>query len=283
MQKRWLAALFLVFLYVSFTFAQNVRKQNEAQWEFLQVSAVRTCNLYGFQKDCRRYEYIASGEFFDAQDSLVWIKESGWELVGVSTSENFHALYFKRLYNKARTENEIVWLKKEFEKESPKPAASSLIDLDTIENKQKLDAFNQSEVSRMRTALEQISGLPIKIISVASEAVSVRNPRAGAEIVLDATPVLLKDGNRYRSSDADKYYQDAVKLILEKIQVMSSYSGESNAQNISNGRYKPVEIGKFGLNTYNITIKLSVIVNYNNKQNIVAQNWIYGRWQNKPQ
>jgi hypothetical protein len=214
MQKRWLAALFLVFLYVSFTFAQNVRKQNEAQWEFLQVSAVRTCNLYGFQKDCRRYEYIASGEFFDAQNSLVWIKESGWELVGVSTSENFHALYFKRLYNKARTENEIVWLKKEFEKESPKPAASSLIDLDTIENKQKLDAFNQSEVSRMRTALEQISGLPIKIISVASEAVSVRNPRAGAEIVLDATPVLLKDGNRYRSSDADKYYQDAVKLIL---------------------------------------------------------------------
>lgn len=283
MRKRWFVGLFLVFLCVAFTFAQNVKKPNEAQWEFLQISTVRNCGDIAFRKTCRNYEYVTSGESFDAQSSLEWMKESGWELVGVAMNENYQALFFKRLFNKPRTETEIEWLKKEFALSQPKSPVSGLIDLDTIEGKQNLDAFNRSEESRIRTALEQISGLPIKIISVSSDAFSVKRPRVGAEIVLDATPVLLKEGNRYRSSDADKYFQDAVKLILEKLQIMSTYTGESNAQKISNGSYKPVGIGKFGIDSPNLTIKLSVVVNYDNVQNIVAQNWIYGRWQNKPQ
>lgn len=281
MQKRWFVGLFLMVLCASFTFAQNVKKQADAQWEFLQVSTVRMCSEFGFQKSCRRYEYLTSGESFDAPDSLEWMRESGWQLVGVSVNEGYQTLYFKRSYNKTRTDSEIERLKKEFLQKSSNAAANNLTDLDMIDGKQKLNAFNRSEESRIRTALEQISGLQLKIISLSSEAASVKSPRAATEIVLDATSVLLKDGNQYRSSEADKYFQDAARLILEKTQTTSIDRLESNAQLISNGNFELVEIGKFRLNNppnnTSVTIKLSVIVNYNNNQNIVAQGWIYGR------
>lgn len=260
MCKKWFFGLFLMFFFLSVSFAQNTSRQNETNWEYLTLIA----------ENC---SFLTSGVSF--QCSWEWIKESGWEMVGV----NECCIYFKRPYNKARTEKEIEWIKKEFNPQ--KQDEFNLVDLDKSEAKQKLGEFNRSEETKLRNALEKVKDLPLRILTVESKAQALNQQSAAAEIVLDATLVLLKNGN-YRSSEAEKYFNENTKRILEIIGLSVDYSYSGNALRISNGGYKPLKFGK--LNNYysGIHLKISVIVNYNNQQNIVAQNFIGGKWMTNP-
>lgn len=277
MKGKWFAGLFAVFLCLSASFAQSTKNQNEIRWEYLEISSLERCRFDQIFKDCRSYNYLTAGASFKARVSLEWMTEAGWELVGVGTYDQGPSmLYFKRISDRERTKKEIEWLQKDFENAAPVPKVSDLIDLDEIETKQNLDEFNKNEEVKFRAVLEQIKDLPLKIISVSSKAKAAGRPSVGAEIVLDATSVLLKDGNKYRSSAADKYFQEAVKQILQTVGMVSQNSTiYSEARSISKGTFKPQKIGLFGFNTAGITLKISVIVNYDNQPNIVAQDIIY--------
>jgi len=286
MVKKWFPGLFLVFLCVSFSYSQNSRSQNETSWEYLEISVVdNACSSRSYT--CRHYHYFNSGVRFDGPASVDWINKSGWELANVMSNEGFlNGLLFRRAFNKERTEKEIEWLKTELDKErqtikETKPV-SDLVDLDRLEAIRKLDDFDKSEEARLRTALEKINNLPLKIISVSSDAASTDYSRVGAELVLDGTSIFLKDGNKYRSLEVDKYFKETVKQILDGLNVSSNSTINSNVQGISNGAFKP-EIGKFSFSGNGVTLKVSVIVNYQNRQNIVAQGWIYGKWTTNPQ
>lgn len=281
MIKKWFVGLFLMLSCLSFAFAQTVKKQNEAQWEFLEVSEVTDCGTSGDRRECRTYNYPTSAVKFSGQASLEWMRVSGWELVGVVSYEQYpNSLYFKRQYDKTRTEKEIEWLKKEFDKESKglketKPA-SVLTDLDNIETKQNLEQFNISEETKWRASLEQIKNLPLKIINVKSDSLYNQRTWVGAEVVLDATSVLLKDGNKYRSSDADQYFRESAKQIFEALgQQITLRDVNSHAQLISRGSFKPSPIGAFYFSTAGVSLKISVIVNYKGQQIIVAQGEIW--------
>ena len=258
MFKKWFIGLFLVALCASVSFSQNTKRQNETNWEYLSVGT------YG--GNYREYNYLTSGIFFSGPISIEWLKESGWEMVGVSEC----CFYFKRPYNKTRTEQEIERLKKEF---NQKQTESDLIDLDAVEGKQNLDEFNKSEESNLRIALENIKIPALQIISVKSTSKVLNRKQVRAELVLDATSILLKDG-KYRSSEADKYYQEGVKQIIQSLQITPIGSNESHAKAISQGSYRPRKIGEFIFWTNGISLKVSVIINYKNKQIIVAQDAI---------
>ena len=286
MLRKWFVGLFLIFLCLSFSNAQNSKKQNETPWEVLQVSAVINCGRDGFKNDCREYSYLTSGILFKGQPSLEWMKESGWELVGVETYEqtpNPDRLYFKRRYDKARTEGEIERLKKEFENSESRTIDAGLKDLDSIENKQKLDEFNKGEELKIKTALQQIKALPLKIIEIKSASTELKKPHVSVEIALDATSVLLKNGNEYRASEAEKYFVTARKQIIDELKLISSTPYGGNAESISKGSFRPAigNIPNSGI--YELFLRISIIVNFQNKQNIVAQGWASGKWVTNPQ
>jgi hypothetical protein len=57
----------------------------------------------------------------------------------------------------------------------------------------------------------------------------------------------------------------------------------SNAERIAKGTFTPVKIGEFKLLYSGIALKISIIVNYNNQQIMVAQGWVYGKWKTNSQ
>jgi hypothetical protein len=276
--KKWLLGLFLILLLTFFAFAAKSVKKTETNWEVLEISDVTDCRL-DFEivrRECRSYNYLTFGTTFKGLASLEWLKESGWELVGIlSSADSADKLYLKRRYDKLRTEKEIARLKNEFKTSQ---ARSNLIDLDDSEFQQQIRQFKQEEIAKLKTALEQIGNPSLKIMGVESDALSVREQYLRAEIVLDGTSTLFKEGGTYRSSEADKYFQENGKQILEKINLSANAVLFSNAQRIAKGAFIPVKIGEFRLNYSGIALKISVVVNHNNQQIIVAQGWVYGRW-----
>ena len=279
MFRKTFITLFAIALFFGVSSAQNNKL---TQWEYLEVSGPK----YSSDEDhtikyYRDYNYLTSVTFFIGQNSLEWMKNSGWELVSVvNNGESPVSMFFKRPFEKTRTDNEIARLKEGFESVNQvpqKPAQSALVDLDEQEFQQKLADFNKRQETRLRTALEQVKNLPLKIISVQSKSSRLDGELSKAEIVLDATAVLLKDGKNYRSSEADKYYRDSVRRILDSIGVISNSNLDNTAKNISKGQ-PPTPIGKFSYFGSEVAVYTSVIININGQQSIISQGMVSGEW-----
>jgi len=281
MFRKTVVALFALTLLSGVSFAQNSKTRNFSQWEYLEVAGISSCYTPSRYFNCRRYNYLTTEVSFQGRASLEWMKTSGWELVGIAAiPESSATLFFKRPLDRIRTENEIAQLKKDYEMEVqtvPTPPKSALTDLDEQEFLQKLADYNRTEEINLRAALGQIKNLSLRIVSVRSKTQRLDSAAISAEIVLDATSILLKDGKSYRSSEAEKFYQDAAKQILKNLRLTSSSSPISgNAQRISKGSFSPQPIGKFSEIYGGFTIMISVVINICNQQNMVAQNQING-------
>lgn len=281
-----LIVLFALALFSIVSPAQNTGTGKLTQWEYLEISGTKYSSGYDqITRYYRDYNYLTSATVFSGQNSLEWMKDSGWELVSVVNSgESPVSLFFKRPFNKARTENEIARLKKDYETETSvakKSAPNFLADLDELEFNRNLVAFNKNEEVKLRSELEQIKNPPFKVIGVQSNSRQLDRPVIGAEIVLDATAVLLKDGKNYRSSEADKYFRDAATQIAAALKLTpDSYNSNAlrgNAREISRGLLKPSPIGKLDQIYAEINLKISIVITVNNQQNIVAQGFIYGQ------
>ncbi len=270
MFKKFAFSLFLCIFTISIVSAQSTNKQ----WEYLEVSEINSSynypNIESFPY--RTYNFFNEGKVISGTASLDWLGKSGWELVGaISTGENNSStkLVFKRPYNQQRTKNEIEQLSKTFAVQTKIPTAD-LIDLDAQATKQKLDDFNRREEERLKVALASINNLPVKVISVKSMASSPDRTGLAAEIVIDGTSILLKDGNKYRSSEAVNYLQEVNKRIIDSLKLEASLFSQIHSN---------FPIGKFPENPNGgISIGISVIINYKEKQNVVAQGYVSGRW-----
>jgi len=285
MLKNILFAAFFTLLCFSFSFAQTSKKSGETNWEFLQISEITRCKVTNLpERSCRKYSFLTSDISFDGQTSLEWMKESSWDLVSVTNADTYYWLYFKRRLNKTQTEKEIENLKSAYKESYPKQLTKSLLDLDEIESQQKLEEFNKADESKLRTRLEKIKNLPLEIISVQAKSADLKSSDAIAEVVLDATSILLKDG-KYRASEADKYFQENAKVIFDTVglTINQPFTDFKSAKAISKGYWKLEEIGEIGYYSGGVIIKISVIVNQNNQQHIVAQYWIRGKWQTDSQ
>lgn len=269
MSKKLLAALFLFVFGISVS-AQSITKQ----WEYLEVSQIQSTSFDADGKriyvNYRSYNFFNAGKTVSGTASLDWLGKSGWELVGaISTGENNSdtKLVFKRIYNEQRSKREIEELEKTFKAQTKTPTAD-LIDLDAQEARQKLDEFNRREEERLRAALSRINDVPVKIISVKSSAYTPNKTSLAAEIVVDGTSVLLKDGNKYRSSEAKNYLQQVGKQIVKLLEL----DADVFLQNY--GRF---QIGEFSVSSQGeINIGVSAVVNYQAKQNVVAQGVVRG-------
>jgi hypothetical protein len=267
-------------------YAQGKTERGIVLWEYLALTPVQTdySNNNLGARVFRDYNYLTSEEFFRGPASLGWLKDSGWEMTGAVSSEqlNLTYLYFKRPYNAARTKNEIEKLKKVFEdllSAAPKPAPLPLlIDLDGTDERQKTDEHDRADEARLRSGLEKVKDLPMTIFSVTGQGASPTVPHVGAEIVLDATGILLKNGNQYRASEVEKYAKDAAKLIADTARIKVGNTIEGRARAISYKSFTPVKIGTPFVAYDEIGIRISVVLNVKGNQLIVWQGWIAGKW-----
>ncbi len=289
MLKKTIGILVLCFLCSTIAFAQS-----ETQWEYLEVSPQTYTESYGVYKSnvsVRRYNYLNEGKSMFGEPTFERLGKAGWELVNAyslenNTKNNTTSYIFKRRYIKARTDKEIEelekWLKQEVAKIQP-PKEFNLNDLDVFEEKQNLAAYNRSQEEKLRNVLEQIKDIPIQIINVESVSPNIGRTSAAAEIVVDATSILLKNGNNYRSSEAQEYLKQVVAKIINRDNSplkwqsnVGSNIGNTNAKAISVGSTTPQKIGQLRLNNVNyisdgILLRISIIVNYKGQQNIVNQ------------
>ncbi|MCU0239389.1 MAG: hypothetical protein MUC29_08100 [Pyrinomonadaceae bacterium] len=286
MLRKSFSSLLLVIFLVSISYSQNSKKVTETKWEVLVIREISEKRNSFTRKtlEYRNYQYLTSNVSFEGTASLEWLKDSSWELVGTTNygeNNNYTSLYFKRLYNKERTEKEIERLKKEFEKEANALKEliqeNELTDLDMLEAKEKLKEYNKNQEIKLRNALEKVKNIPIEIISVKSQSRRLNEQSVGAEIVIDATPVLLKSDSSYRSTEAEKYAQETIKSILEQMQLSLPKEIRSNTDAIVKGVYKP-KLGDFSFSIINVNLMISFVIKANNKQNIVAQSYIQSKF-----
>lgn len=263
---------FTLFLFV-FGFSAASAQSAIKQWEYLEISDLTSA--YSINNEpftVRYYNYLNEGKVIVGTASLDWLGKSGWELVGaISTGENnsLTKLVFKRPYNEQRTKKEIEVLNKSFNAQLKTPSPD-LIDLDAQEAKQKLDSFNRQEEERARAALTKIDDLPLKVVSLKSSAASFGKTAFSAEIVIDGTAALLKDSNKYRSSEAKEYLQKVGKRIADSLEF------DPNSFSLN---YSKFQIGKLSAyNLYGIVIGVSVVINYKERQTVVAQGFVRGEW-----
>ncbi len=134
--------------------------------------------------------------------------------------------------------------------------------------------FNRQEEERLRNALSKINNSTTKVINVKGAAVELDKTSLAAEIVVDGTLILLKDGNKYRSSEAKSYWQEVVK----QISILPELKFNSSSQNFTR-----FQIGKFANRFGNISIGITVIVNHKNDQIVVAQGVATGFWKEAKQ
>jgi hypothetical protein len=235
MKRVFLVSSIIVLFYSTSIFAQSSSPQ---QWEYKEVSTnfIEELNVLG---------------------------KNGWELVSFFKLESYGNSYiFKRPYIAERTKKENDEIR-----EKEKLLQSQLIDLDKVEAQSVQKENERKANEKIETAIRKIKGFSIVSIKVFSWLPTEENRRISAEVIIDASKELLKDGNKYRSSEADKLIKQIALDVYKLLELKPKYAGQ---EPFINQEYS---------NESGVQIKLSVGVNFNGTLKILTQGIIQGDWE----
>ena len=183
-KKSFIVLCLLLFCSI-ISFAQNVNRQNETQWEYLIV--------------------YNSSEFNE-------LGKKGWELVGVSSDGYF----FKRPLDEERTKHEAnLQYNKYLEDEKAKEEKVKFTDLDAVAYFEDKKAQEDIAKEKLKQLLKSFKGYEIISSEINANFPRTDNRFLKAKIVIDATKSLLIDGYKYRSSEVSKYVQNAKNDVLK--------------------------------------------------------------------
>ncbi len=210
------------------------------------------------------------------QNELDRIGKLGWQLVGImpanvndNPSLENSKFIFKRKLDLARSEREAEELKKlldEIKTNPPKPINNtSLIELDNADFAAKQNEVADKAKARLEQAIKKTS-----ITSVVSLATSYSsNPKQTyAELLVDGSSALLKDGNKYRLSEAKTYTRQIATELFNKIGLKQVSPNEDF--------YK--EQGESFSYQGEVSIRISVAIKYNGVTRNITNGYITGNW-----
>ncbi|MGI8849503.1 MAG: hypothetical protein ACR2HT_04985 [Pyrinomonadaceae bacterium] len=146
---------------------------------------------------------------------------------------------------------------------SNKVTAKYLVELDEAEFNNKQNEVADKAKARFEQAIKNTS---ISSVTNLRTEFSDNTKQVFAQIEVDASSVLLKDGNKYRLSEAKKYTRQIAVELFSKIglkQVSPNQDFFSDYRNFDNGE---------------VFIKLSIVINYNGAARKVAEGYINGNW-----
>lgn len=269
-KKIFLCVLFLLFGAFSL-FAQENR-----QWEYLIVSV----STFGDKKALsvpEKWMGIRQGNIGFSQQTLTQnefdrLGMFGWELVGIDdriseggTASKYYV--FKRIYSFSQSAYEKEQQKMLIEKLSKSnPNEPEVVDLDKVESIAKQTQINNQVAEKLEQKLKSID--KFKIVEIKSNAsVSTNYQNVKAEITFDGTKALLKDGNKFRSSEVKEFIRQVAEEVYKTVSLQPRFANdlffEDNIYN-QNGN------GTF--------IQIKIVVNISGKYVTLAEGKVQGYW-----
>lgn len=191
----------------------------------------------------------------------------GWELVRVTSAEK-NSFVFKRPFVASRSAKETAELEKleQDVKAGIKPVVKKepLIDLDRADAKAADDALANQAKAKLEQAIKN-AGLE-SLVSVKTQ-YSSYSRESWAEVMIDGSAALLKDGNKYRETEAKKYVSEIADQLFKK-------SGLQQVPGTDRYYFDIGGVSKRG----EIVINLSVFIKYNGRESVVSRGAITGNW-----
>jgi len=276
-----ICGLVLVIAFASFSLsAQTSFKIASSEgWEYLIVSVLTLSdkeNLNVSEKWIgRRQGNVGFSQDAQTQNEFDRLGKLDWELVGIFSvnmndqpSFNNSKFIFKRKFDAARSEREAEELKKlenEIKNALPNTGmATDLIELDQAEFKAKQNEVADRAKAKLEQAIKNTSIVSVVNLTIAY---SDNSKQTYAEIVVDGSSALLEGANKYRLSEAKRYARQIAAELFNKIGLRQVSPNEDFYNEYGNFSYRG-----------EVTVKFSIVINYNGATRTVAVGYISGNW-----
>lgn len=211
------------------------------------------------QKESQQWEYLEVDGY--TSRSLNELGKKGWELVVFGRFEGAPVKFiFKRPFDAERSRMEA----ENAAQSEPQQARAQFIDLDFADAVSDRKERERRADEKIEQAIRKIKGFAVVSVKPASWFPSANDRRARADVVIDASKELLKDGNKYRSSEAAEFIRRAALEIYKAAELKPKYQNQEPFQT------------SFQPNLRGVNIKLSVIVSYNGNSKTVAEGAVVG-------
>lgn len=205
-----------------------------------------------------------------SQAALDELGKAGWELVSVipPTEDRPVSYIFKRPFERVRSQKELAEVAKlEQDAKAGKKTVirkEPLVDLDRADVLAADDAVASRAKARLEEAIKS-AGLS-SLVSVRTRYDSYSR-ETWAEVTVDGSGILLKDGNKFRTSEAKKYVSEIAAELFKK-------SGLQAVPGTDKYYFENGNVDKRG----EIVVNLAVFIKYNGRENFVGRGAITGNW-----
>ena len=186
----------------------------------------------------------------------------GWELAAVISLElNPNRLIFKRPYDAERSRQEA-----QKTNEQNRQPQIEFVNLDEFEKQSSQKEAEEKAKLRIEQAVKSVKGFSIVSFKPSAWFPNINDRRSGGEVVIDGSKELLKDGNKYRLSEVDKFIRQAANEIYKAAELKPRYANEET-------------FTYHGTGGNGVNIKLSVVVNFKGVVKTLAKGFIQGDWE----
>lgn len=264
--------------------AQATSRGISRQWEYLVVSFGKAyfsdpnrepeTKTAGLSKlvSYSKVGIVSAQEALTVQSQMDTLGRFGWELIGiVGVIGGDQEMVFRRAYDPEQSKTEAALIREEGERllavrreVIADLAQADFVDLDATERAAAIAQTRQNEEARLRTAIASLNNPAIANVKIVSTALSSDSSAVTVEVTVDGSSELLKEGNRYRSTEARAMANQIATAIYQAAGLKSDYGSDPSS-------YLSHTLGE-------VKISSSVRVSYQGKQKTVATANAGGKW-----
>jgi hypothetical protein len=280
MLKKLLELVFVLTLGISTIVAQSQQStvSTDEAWEYLMVSTSSFNdkeNIVPPEKWMgRRQGNTGFLQETSIQNEFDRLGKLGWELVGILPMNSgeqgaigFAKFIFKRRLNAARSLVEAEELKKLIvELNARKPRDPDFVDLDKAEIISKDQQTSSQIKKKLEEKLKSITKFSVTDIKTTAS-ISPNFKTVRGEITVDGSRILLKDDNKYRSSEVNSFIRQVADEVYKVVGLQPRYDND-----------QPFEDNIYNQNGNGTFIQIKITVNSNGKIQTLAEGKVQGNW-----
>ena len=223
------------------------------------------------QDEIKRWEYLIVWETSRFNE----LGKNGWELVGISSelfgeNQNIIRYIFKRPLDEDRTRREAELRRRNEETERLQNEQKvKFINLDTVDYLTDKKTKEKTGKEKLKSLLNNLEG--VSVLSADLKANFRRDDYRflKAEIVIDGSDALLIDGNKYRSSEIDKFVRESVNKIYNLFDLKTESLGKTPRFSYTSSS---PENGK------GIYIQISIVLKHKGASKIITTGYFRVDW-----
>jgi len=225
------------------TRSQSVSRGTSRQWEYLVVSFGKAyfsdpdlepeTKTAGLSKlvSYSKLGVVSAQEALTVQSQMDTLGKFGWELIGiVGAIGGDQEMVFRRAYDPEQSKTKATLIREEGERllAARREILADLehadfVDLDATERAMAIAQTRQKEEARLRAIITALNNPAIVDTKIVSTAPTADSSGVMAEVTVDVSSQLLKEGNKYRSSEAQAMAKQIARTIFQAAGLTSEY------------------------------------------------------------